>query len=129
MIKATCHCGAVSAEIPRKPRSLTECSCSVCRRYGARWAYFSKKTVKIRAARGALVAYKRGRVLYFDHCRHCGCVMQWRLVKSKGPDDRMAINMRMADNPGQLANLKILRFDGAKSWKDVGTCTLTEPWW
>jgi len=129
MIKATCHCGNVSAEISRKPRSLTECNCSVCRRYGARWAYFSTKSVKIRAARGALVSYKRGRMLYFDHCKQCGCVMQWRLVKSKGPDARMAINMRMVENPDDLAGMKILRFDGAKSWKDVGICKLNDPWW
>ncbi len=43
--------------------------------------------------------------------------------------DRMAINMRMAENPDELQNAKILRFDGAKSWKDVGTCVLKEPWW
>lgn len=129
MIKVSCHCGAVSAEIPRKPRALTECNCSICRRYGARWAYFSKKNVKIHAPRGVLVPYKRGRMLYFDHCKQCGCVVQWRLVKSSGPDDRMAINMRLAENPDELAGIKILRFDGAKSWKDVGSCRLTDPWW
>ena len=39
MLIATCHCGAVRLQIPRKPRTLTDCNCSICRRYGTRWAY------------------------------------------------------------------------------------------
>ncbi len=48
---------------------------------------------------------------------------------SAGATDRLGVNLRMADEPDVLANLKILRFDGAKTWRDVGTCTLKDPWW
>ncbi len=61
--------------------------------------------------------------------RFSGCVMLWRLIKSTGTNDRMGINVRLLENPDVLANIKILRFDGAKTWSDVGTCTLKEPWW
>ena len=27
MIEATCHCGSIKLEIPRKPRTLTACNC------------------------------------------------------------------------------------------------------
>ena len=37
MLTATCHCGAVRVDVPRRPRSLTNCNCSVCRRYGTLW--------------------------------------------------------------------------------------------
>jgi hypothetical protein len=37
MLYASCHCGAVLLEIARKPRQLTECNCSICRRYGGLW--------------------------------------------------------------------------------------------
>lgn len=129
MLKISCHCGAVTMEVPRKPRTITECNCSICRRYGARWAYYLKKSVKITASKTGLQSYKRGKVLYFDRCRRCGCVMSWRLIQSNQPGDRMAINVRQPDNPDVLTNIKILRFDGAKTWSDVGTCTLKEPWW
>ena len=35
MISGTCHCGAVRVEIPRKPQSVTNCNCSICRRFPA----------------------------------------------------------------------------------------------
>jgi hypothetical protein len=55
--------------------------------------------------------------------------MLWRLIKSNASTDRMGINLRLLDDPDVLAGIKILRFDGAKTWSDVGTCTLKEPWW
>ena len=129
MLRTACHCNTVHIELARKPRSITECNCSVCRRYGARWAYYSRKGVKVTAPRGALQSYTRGRALYFDHCRSCGCVMLWRLKKSAGATDRVGINMRMVEDPDRLAKIKVLRFDGAQSWKDVGTHVLRQPWW
>ncbi len=47
MLSATCHCGAVRIHIPRKPRSLTNCNCSICRRYGVLWAYYRDAEVKL----------------------------------------------------------------------------------
>jgi hypothetical protein len=48
MLTATCHSGAVRLEIPRKPRQLTSCNCSICRRYGTLWAYYKFHDVTIR---------------------------------------------------------------------------------
>lgn len=116
-------------ELARRPRSLTECNCSICRRYGARWAYFLGKSVRIAAGANALRSYARGRMLVFEHCGRCGCVMRWRLSKGDGADDRMGVNMRMAEDPALLAGITIRRFDGAVSWKDVGTRQLRQPSW
>jgi hypothetical protein len=33
MIEASCHCGSVNTDIPRRPRMVTDCNCSICRRY------------------------------------------------------------------------------------------------
>jgi hypothetical protein len=40
VLEASCHCGAVRITIPRKPEYLIECSCSICRRNGALWAFY-----------------------------------------------------------------------------------------
>jgi hypothetical protein len=85
--------------------------------------------VTIRSPAGALQSYTRGRKLRFDHCRNCGCVLLYRPKLSIGAADRLGINMRMAENPGLLANIKVLRFDGAESWKDVGSHVLRRPAW
>ena len=47
MLTATCHCGALRIEVPRKPSSLTSCNCSICRRYGTLWAYYKASTVRV----------------------------------------------------------------------------------
>ena len=41
MIDVACHCGAVRLTVPRAPVEVTECNCSICRRLGARWAYYA----------------------------------------------------------------------------------------
>ena len=129
MLKTSCHCGAVHIEVARKPKAITECNCSVCRRYGARWAYFLSKSVKIVAPAKGLQSYTRGKALFFDRCRRCGCVMLWRPKVSRGTADRLGINMRHIENPDALENIRVQIFDGAKSWRDVGTRKLTQPWW
>jgi hypothetical protein len=128
-VKTSCHCGAVRIEIARRPRSITECNCSICRRYGARWAYFRSTSVQVVAGVRALRRYARGRMLFFEHCSRCGCVMRWRLQKGRGANDRLGVNMRMAEDPSLLANATIRRFDGAVSWKDVGVLKLRHPSW
>ena len=42
MIRASCHCGAVVMEADSQPRSVTACNCSICRRYAALWAYYTR---------------------------------------------------------------------------------------
>jgi len=40
-LSGSCHCGAVVVNVARRPRQLTDCNCSICRRYGTLWAYYS----------------------------------------------------------------------------------------
>lgn len=112
MIRTTCHCGAVSIAIPRAPESLTQCDCSICRRYGTLWAYFPRSEVQITAAPGATAAYAWGRrTLAFVRCTRCGCITHWQpVVAERG--ERMGVNARNFD-PLQLGPVRIRRLDGA----------------
>ena len=38
-MKGTCHCGAIEWQLDYDPGPITACNCTVCRRYGALWAY------------------------------------------------------------------------------------------
>jgi hypothetical protein len=110
-LAGACHCGAVRLEALRAPRQLTDCNCSICRRYGALWAYYSQKTARVRSARGATSAYTRpGGRLEFHHCVRCGCLTHY----SSGA--RLALNARMFP-PEELAGVRVRRLDGAKSWR------------
>lgn len=116
MLTATCHCGAVRIEAPRRPRSLTECNCSICRRYGALWAYYDARQVRVIAAAGALGEYCWGdKSLKFQRCRDCGCVTHYLQIGASH-DGKMAINARMFD-PDIMGSVRIRHFDGAVTWR------------
>jgi hypothetical protein len=119
MLTASCHCGKVTLELPRAPRVLTQCNCSICRRYGALWAYFRRRSVRVRAARDSLVSYSwRNNVREFRHCRICGCVTHYQQrVKKPDGSDTLAVNLRNVDRPELIATVPIKLLDGAASWK------------
>lgn len=115
MITSTCHCGAVTLELARAPETVTDCNCSICRRYGVLWAYYSTNDVRIPASNGATDIYMwNGRSIGFHRCRACGCVTHWAPVDTKV--ERMGVNARMMA-PDVLAAARVRRLDGAVSGK------------
>jgi len=116
MLAASCHCGAVKVEVPRRPRTLTDCNCSICRRYGTRWAYYRASDVRVVAKRGATSAYTWGdKALRFVRCAHCGCVTHWEPVR-RGPASRMGVNARNFA-PAELGHVRTRLLDGADTWR------------
>ena len=116
MHSASCHCGSIKLEIPRRPRTLTNCNCSICRRYGALWAYYKPTEVKVTAKRGARAVYVWGnRMLRLVRCNHCGCVTHWEPL---GPRlrGRMGVNARNLE-PSLIQGLRTRLLDGAATWK------------
>jgi hypothetical protein len=116
MLTATCHCGAVKVQVPRRPRRLTECNCSICRRYGTRWAYYDAADVHVIARRGDTVAYAWGdKSLRFVRCKQCGCVTHWEPV-DRSAISRMGVNARNFE-PSELGQVRVRLLDGAMTWK------------
>ena len=122
MYSASCHCGAVRLEMQRKPRQLTQCNCSLCRRYGALWANFQRKSVAVVANPSTLNVYGYANHRFeFFHCSNCGCVTHYENAdKRSDGSDMGAVNLRNIDDPGIVANLPIRLIDGASSWKILG---------
>jgi hypothetical protein len=113
MIEASCHCGAVTLLIETAPETVTDCNCSICRRYGTLWAYYSPKQVRISGGRTKIYMWG-DRGIEFHHCRNCGCVTHWAPAdKSR---DRMGVNTRMMA-PEIRARARVRRLDGADTWK------------
>jgi hypothetical protein len=114
MLHASCHCGAVRLEISRKPRTLTECNCSICGRLAARWAYYSAKSVRVLCNPGALQAYVYGdRTYEYYHCKICGCVTHYRRINTNN-NERIAVNSRMMV-PEDVTSIKVVRLDVRKA--------------
>ena len=113
MAEASCHCGAVRIQTP-KPEQLAECNCSLCRRTGGRWAYFTPDEVSFRAGEGTTVGYVQGdRTLATHHCPGCGCTTHW--VGLGDFSDRVAVNARLM-SASDLEGVRVRRFDGADTW-------------
>jgi hypothetical protein len=115
MLTGSCHCGAVQIEIARRPRRLTSCNCSICRRYATLWAYYDRSQVRIAARRGAAKGYSwGGKRLRFVRCATCGCITHWEPVNKKR--SRIGVNLRNFD-PAEIAAIRVRRLDGASTWK------------
>ena len=116
MIKGSCHCGAISFTAPRRPDWLTECNCSICRRTGARWGYFTRSEVEISAPDVGTIAYLQGdKTLVTHSCKNCGSTTHW-LGVDEDPDGRMAVNFRMCE-PSDIDDIPVRHFDGADTWQ------------
>lgn len=96
MIVGTCHCGKAGWTFDGMPASATACNCSICRRYGALWAY-DHEGGKISVS-GATQVYLWGRKwLEFHFCSHCACVVYWRAVRpAKNGRRPVGFNLRLA---------------------------------
>jgi len=128
MIQGSCHCGAVAWTFQGMPDGATACNCTVCRRYGALWAYdYEDEGI---AVSGPTRAYVRGQVIEFHFCPSCACVAYWR-ARSMGEDGRrrIAVNLRLSE-PGPIAQVPIDHFDGLDTFDDLprdGRC-VTDYW-
>ncbi|MBC7957700.1 MAG: GFA family protein [Cytophagales bacterium] len=115
MLSTTCHCGAVRIEIPEAPLVVTNCNCSLCRRYGGLWAYYKVGSVRVVGHPEHTAEYIWGdKTLRTVRCRHCGCVTHWEPLQP-GPDSKLGVNIRNFE-PGDLGTFRIRRFDGADTW-------------
>lgn len=114
MIESSCHCGAVHLRVEADPpEAVTDCNCSICRRYGVLWAYYSPRQVRIDPPQGATEIYIWGdQMLEFHRCRTCACVTHWASIDRD--HDRMGVNVRLMDID-VLEAVRIRRLDGART--------------
>ena len=115
-LTGTCHCGAVRIYVRRMSRTLTSCNCSICRRYGALWAYYAASSVRVEAPSGGLAKYSwNRRIRDYYRCKKCGCVTHYAYRKKRG-DSTVAVNAANFE-PSALAGSRIRHLDGAATWK------------
>ena len=100
------------------PDGATACNCTACRRYGTLWAYdYEDHGIKVS---GPTKAYVRGKALEFHFCATCGCIAFWRGLRLDGQSRRrIAVNLRLADDPAAIARIPIDHFDGFDKFEDL----------
>ena len=114
-VVASCHCGAVRIALAAAPTEVTQCNCSLCRRYGVLWTYVDAADADLAGVEDTTDRYAwNGRHVDFHRCRGCGCVTHW---SPRDPGrDRRGINARLLE-PERLAAAKLRHLDGAKTGK------------
>jgi len=112
LIESSCVCGAVRLAITRAPTEVTDCNCSICRRYAALWAFYPLKDVIVPG--GLTDVFMLGpKKIEFHRCKICGCVTHW---SPRDQRDEMGVNARLLD-PEVVARARVRHLDGAKTWK------------
>ena len=120
-MKGSCHCGATHWRLQGDPGSITACNCTLCRRYGALWAYdYEHGRISVE---GPTSSYSRRNkenpALEILFCASCACVLAWRGLRDEGDGRRrMAVNLRLAP-PEAVAHLPIDHFDGLDTFEDL----------
>jgi hypothetical protein len=118
MLHGSCHCGAVRWQFDGEPGGATACNCTICRRYGVLWIYdFENERIRVS---GRTQLYIRGDSIEFHFCPTCGCVTHWRSQQPASDGRRrIAVNVRLAEEPAAVAALPIDHFDGLVSFEDL----------
>lgn len=120
-LEGHCHCGSSHWSLTGAPGPATACNCTLCRRYGALWAYdYEGERIHLH---GPTKAYSRPNKadpsLEMRFCPTCACVLAWRGLRLDGDGRRrMAVNLRLAP-PEAVADLPIDHFDGLDRFDDL----------
>lgn len=110
--EAKCHCGNTEIVANRVPEQITTCNCSICRRYGALWAYYKPEEVSIKFNEAESKFYIWGdREVKFHHCTTCGCLTHY-ITTEKCSERIFAINTRMSD-PSLIAAIPVREVDSS----------------
>ena len=121
MLTGTCHCGDARWMLEGDPGPATACNCTLCRRYGALWAYdYEGERISIA---GPVTSYtRRGKAdpaMEILFCPTCACVVCWRGMRLEADGRRrMAVNLRLAP-PEAVEHLPIDHFDGLVAFDDL----------
>ena len=111
----SCHCGAVQMALGHPPAEVTECNCSLCRRYGVLWAYYAETEITVLTEPLLTDTYAgNSRHVDFHRCRTCGCLTHWS--PRYATRTTHGLNARLLP-PETLAAARLRHKDGAGSGK------------
>ncbi|HKD68145.1 MAG TPA: GFA family protein [Candidatus Binataceae bacterium] len=104
IIKGSCHCGATQFEVTEAPASVTRCTCSLCSKRGALWAYYKPDQFRVTTSREQVGTYQwRTKTVQHHFCLTCGCGTysespDWSTGKADFDNPRIGVNARLLDD-------------------------------
>ena len=114
-LHSRCACGAATVTVPRRPKAITDCNCSICTKFGTTWAYYPPDELEVDESQ--LESFVRPDMrepwLRMFRCRACGCVTHWRLIRPL-EKPRSGVNVQLFE-PADIEGIEIRHTDG-RSW-------------
>jgi hypothetical protein len=120
-IKGSCHCGATQFEVTEAPASVTRCTCSLCSKRGALWAYYKPEQFHLTTPPGQMATYHwRTRTVKHHFCATCGCGTysvspDWSTGKADFENLKIGVNARLFDG-FDLDAVPVVVIDGRNLW-------------
>lgn len=120
IVRGSCHCKATVFELSYEPATVTRCTCSICSKRGALWAYYSPADVKFEKDEAPTGYEWRTKTVTHNFCSVCGCTTYTRTPDwSNGVPDfdnpKISINTRLLDD-FDLDAVEVVVIDGKNLW-------------
>jgi hypothetical protein len=103
-IRGSCHCGQTQFEVSEAPAAVTRCTCSLCSKRGALWAYCTPAQFRLTSPAENVATYLWGsRTVKHHFCANCGCGTysespDWSTGKPDFQNPKVGINARLFDD-------------------------------
>jgi hypothetical protein len=120
-IKGSCHCGNTKFEVSEAPADVTRCTCSLCSKRGALWAYYKPAQFRLTSPPENVATYQwQSRTVKHHFCANCGCGTfgespDWSTGKPDFDNPKIAINARLLDD-FDLDAVPVTVIDGKNLW-------------
>jgi hypothetical protein len=116
----SCHCGATRFEVETAPESVVSCTCSICSRKAALWAYYAPAEVRFLSDDAKSTYQWQSTLVKLNFCSVCGCS-----TYNESPDfstgepnfdnPRISLNARLFED-FDLAAVPVEVLDGKNLW-------------
>ena len=119
-LRGSCHCKATVFEVSEAPASVTRCTCSICSKKGALWAYYDPAKVKLEVQSTTACYRWQTKIIRHNFCPHCGCTTHnetpdWSTGEPNFEKMSIAINARLFDD-FDLDSIEVVTIDGKNLW-------------
>ena len=120
-IKGSCHCGNTQFEVSEAPSGVTRCTCSLCSKRGALWAYYTPAQFRLTSSPENVATYRWGsRTVKHHFCANCGCGTysespDWSTGKPDFDNPKVGVNSRLFDD-FDLDAVPVTVIDGKNLW-------------
>jgi hypothetical protein len=120
-IRGSCHCKAIQFVVSAEPAEVTRCTCSICSKKGALWAYYPPEQFRLLTPPERVSTYVwRSPSIRHHHCGVCGCTThlespEWANGRPDPTHTRVGVNARLFD-AFELDAVPVRLLDGKNLW-------------